>query len=292
MKYISPINITSAKLNSSTADADTVAAWSSAITYTAGVEARMGDRIYKSLQTSNLNHPVTDAAWWQDVRAINKMAMFDTQVSTQTIGTNGLVFEIVTSQVDVCDSLALINLYADTAKLEVVSSGTVTHTEIISLNSVVISDWYDYFFKPDSRESSAVFNFPPASGALLRITLTGSRVAVGFCVAGYTKTIGITRLGGSKDLVDYSKAVADEFGSWTLTRRTFASNGSFQCEVDRSAANGTFNDLAAVRGLPTLWTGVEDDDFTIIFGILGKVRGDLATKTKRYFTVEVKGMAA
>ena len=292
MKYISPINITMAKLNSSTADADTVAAWSSITTYAVGVETRSGDRIYKSLQSSNLNHPVTDVAWWQDVRAINKMAMFDTQVSTQTIGTGGLVFEIITSQVDVCDSLALINLYADIAKLEIVSGGLVTYTEIIALNSVVISDWYDYFFKPDSRESSAVFNFPPAAGALLRITLTGSRVAVGFCVAGYTKSVGITRLGGSKDLVDYSKAVADEFGSWALTRRTFTSNGSFQCEVDRAAANGTFNDLAAVRGLPTLWTGVEDDEFTMIFGILGKVRGDLATKAKRYFTIEVKGMAA
>lgn len=292
MKYISPITITSSKINSSTADADLVAAWSSTTTYAAGVEARGADRIYKSLQSSNLNHSVTDTAWWQDVRSINKMAMFDTQVSTQTIGTDGLVFEIITSQVDVCDSLALINLYADTAKLEVVSSDTVTHTETIQLNLVVISDWYDYFFKPDSRETSAVFNFPPASSALLRITLTGLRVAVGFCVAGYTKTIGVTRLGGSKDLVDYSKAVADEFGSWTLTRRTFASNGSFQCEVDRAAANGTFNDLAAVRGLPTLWTGVEDDEFTVIFGILGKVRGDLATKAKRYFTVEVKGMAA
>lgn len=292
MKYISPIIVTSAKLNSSTADADTVAAWAASTTYSSGAEARSGERIYKSLQPNNINHAVTDAAWWQDVRAINKMAMFDTQVSTQTIGTGGLVFEIITSQIDVCDTLALINLYADTAKLEVVSSGAVTYTQNISLNNAVISDWYDYFFKPDSRETLAVFDFPPAAGALLRITLTGSRVAVGFCVAGYSKTVGITRLGGSKDLVDYSKASADEFGSWTLTRRTFTSNGNFQCEVDRAAANGTFNDLAAVRGLPTLWTGVEDDEFTIIFGILGKVRGDLATKSKRYFTVEVKGMAA
>jgi hypothetical protein len=291
MKYISPINITSAKLNSSTADADSVAAWAATTTYTSGVEARGSDRIYKSLQSSNLNHPLTDAAWWQDVRAINKMAMFDTDVSSQTFGANGLVVELLTSPVDVCDSLALINVSASSIKLEVISGNEVVHSETISLIGSVVSDWYEYFFRPFDVGSSAVFNFAPARGETLKITFYGSQVKVGFCVAGLTRTVGVTRLGGSKDLVDYSKTSADEFGSWSLTRRNFASNGSFQCEVYRDAASSVFNDLAAVRGIPTLWTGVEDDPFTVIFGILGKVRGDLATKAIRYFTVEVKGMA-
>jgi hypothetical protein len=261
-------------------------------TYSLGEKAVIGGRIYKSLQASNLNHSVHDTAWWSDISASNKMRMFDSEVFSQTTATGGLSVEISLPRSSMCDSLALINMAAESVTLEVIVDGDVLHSETVNLFTVGIGDWYDYFFKEGHFETMAVFRFPPGYGHHLRLTINGPDVKVGFCIVGFTNSVGLTRLGGSKDLVDYSRASADEYGSWTLTRRTFTSNGSFQCEVPRESANAVFNGLAAVRGMPTLWTGVEGDDFTVLFGILGKVRGDLATKSVRYFTVEVKGMAA
>lgn len=47
--------------------------WSSTATYMADSTCGAGTptRIYKSLQNNNINHPVTDAAWWQDMGVYN-----------------------------------------------------------------------------------------------------------------------------------------------------------------------------------------------------------------------------
>lgn len=292
MKYISPLEITELMVTSSTAAADTEPAWSSVTTYALGAKAVSGGRIYKSLQASNLNHSINDTSWWSDIGASNKMRMFDNESFSQTTATGGLSVQISIPFTSMCDSLALINLEAESVTLDVLVDGAVLHSETINLFTVAISGWYDYFFKKGSFETMASFRFPPGYGYVLRLTINGPEVKVGVCIVGFTNSVGATRLGGSRDLVDYSRASADEYGSWTLTRRTFTSNGSFQCEVPRESAKGVFNGLASVRGTPTLWTGVEGDDFTVLFGIVGKVRVDLATKSTRYFTVEVKGMAA
>lgn len=291
MKYIAPISITSDKVSVTSSVSDAAPAWSASATYSINALVKYGERIYKSLQNGNLNKAVTDEAWWSNFAPSNKMAMFDGDVSTFTASANSLVVDITSSPIDILDSVALVGVYADAIKLDVIFNNTVTHTQTIKLVRTAIDDWYQYFFAADIYDTRAIFTIPLTSLGVIRLTFTGANIKVGHCIAGLSKSIGTTRLGGSKDLVDYSKASSDEFGAWTLTRRNFTSNGSFSCEVDRDSADAVFNDLAAMRGVPTLWTGVDDDPFTVIFGILGKVRGDLATRAIRYFTVEVKGMA-
>jgi hypothetical protein len=86
MKYIKPTPITDTEFISSTRAENDHAAWSAATTYAlaARVISTATHRIYESVQAGNLNHALTDVAWWIDIGPTNRWAMFDTVVGSIT----------------------------------------------------------------------------------------------------------------------------------------------------------------------------------------------------------------
>jgi len=88
-------------------------------------------KIYESLQAGNTNHvPRNSATWWLDTGSTNRWKMFDQSINSQT--TNADSIQVTLATTGLCDSVALLNISAATARFRMTdsASGVVVTTSI------------------------------------------------------------------------------------------------------------------------------------------------------------------
>lgn len=274
MYVVEPVPFTPALLVSTTAT-ETVAAYNPATTYALNAQARLDStgRIYKSVQAGNTgNAPDASPLWWVDIAPVNRLAMFDNRISTQTTAASPLV--VVLQPGTLCTNLALLNLVGSSVTVEVLVSSVVVYTKTIGLQGALIASWLDYYFTPDEQITVGLFDDLPLYAApQIRITLTGpGPVAVGHCIFGPRRDLGALQYGANAQLMDYSRKETDEFGGTTFVERDYADEFSGQLMVDNGQINGVKRTLRELRSKPTLYVGVPDPRFSELFVAFGWVR--------------------
>src|SRR3990172_2608011 len=87
-------------------------------------------KIYESLQAGNVgNTPRLSPTWWLDTGNTNRWRMFDASISSRTINADSIAITLMPT--GRCDSLALLNIAAATARFRMtdsLSGTTVTMT--------------------------------------------------------------------------------------------------------------------------------------------------------------------
>lgn len=296
MKVVKPAAFTLAMLTATNA-AESVAAWSSATTYAAGVNARTGNRIYQSLAASNLNFPpLTNPLKWADIGPDNTTAAFDGQVSTSTTGTTSLTCTLATG---IIDALALVNVAATTVRLTVRDGpgGVVIFDETAGMDGSTITDWYQYFFfDPLLVRTQIVFDgIPPFASSNASLTISGSgAVSVGHIAFGRVADLGNAAYGATAGITDYSVKTTDAFGVTTFVRRAFSKRMTARLTIANLQLNRIQRLLYDLRATPCVWIGADDAQFDeplTVFGYYRDFSTDIAYPTTSYCSLEIEGLA-
>lgn len=281
MRVIPPIDITDAKLVSSSVPEDDYAEWDVGTTYALGDKVILTSthKVYESVQAGNTGHAPTDETtevpvWWLDLGYTNRWKMFDLYRNTQTAGATYIEIEVELGER--VDSVALVGLAGDTATITMVSDNVVVYSKVIALTIRQTSSWYDYFFESFGiLPAVAAFDLPPFTNATITVRIDGALgAACGSIVFGKSEYLGQVELQAVSDALNFSVVERDAFGNSTLVPRKSVP----KTNQTLMAAKDTTNKLILLRNdlnaKPAVWSGLDDatDGYFNALLILGYYR--------------------
>lgn len=268
LSVLVPVTITDAMLISSTVLETDHPQYVPATNYSAGTRciSVTTHRIYESLRENNIGHDPTDilnrtgaAPWWLDIGATNQRAMFDGEVSTQTISTSPLT---VVVRPGVFNSLYLGNTEAET--LNIMVRDVATGGEIYSHNRVLESsapgDYYEYLFdrfKPQTDFLAS--NIEPYSAPEITLTLSSSsgKVKCGVLSIGDLRPLGLTQYGAKAKPKTYSYIKLNDFGENVIKRRKSAKDMSASAWITLAEADSVLEVITGLLDVPCVWIGTD-----------------------------------
>lgn len=295
MKVIKPVTLGAAQLVSSTAvDAD-VPVFSSIVDYPVGARVLYLSQVYESVQAPNVGHPPAEnALYWALVGPTNRLAMFDGQVSTQTVADSPLAVVVATGLVN---SLALLELRG--SSVSVVgrdgAGGPVIYEAARELEASVVMDWYAYFFEPFSPLTEALFTDLPAYGNIhLEVSIQAplASAACGEMVCGSAYFLGDAEYGGSVGITDYSRKTTTETGATRFQPRRFARRSSQRLWIGAGSLEGVYRLLAGLRATPCVWIGTEAPGFGpfTVYGWYRDFNIEVSYPLVNFCTLDIEGL--
>ena len=295
MKVVKPIVIDAAVLLSSTA-AEADAAYNPATTYALGARVTLASTglVYECVQAPSLGHaPDANALWWAIAGPTNRTAMFDGEISTQTVQAGSLTVVLKPGYVN---SLALFGL--EGASLDVTVrdglAGPVVYSRTVVLDGTLIADWYQYFFEPSVQLGEVVLtDLPPYGNAHVTVSISGGgAVKCGILIAGTVYTLGGTQYGVSAGIIDYSRKDTSASGITTFVKRRYSKRMSAQLLLDNAQLNKVQRVLADLRATPCAWIGTDAPGFEplTIFGFYRDFSIDVAYPAHSLCSLEVEGL--
>ena len=275
----------------------TYAAYAGGTTYAQGdrviVVSTNVHRIYESVQGANTGNAVSDPAWWLDIGATNRWAMFDGVVNAQTERQDNLNVTLLAS--GRVDSVVLLNISAASAHITMTDTidGVVFDQMYALVSNSGIADWYSYFFEPIIRIADLVVtSMPPYANATIQVVMndTGATVKCGECVLGLSRQVGETQYGASVGIQDYSVKTTDAFGNFTVTERAFSKQGSFTVWIDNGLVDELQTLLAGYRATPIVYVGSDSFAATAVFGFYKQFAVEIAYTEKSIVTIDIEGL--
>jgi len=273
--------------------------WASGTAYSTGdtVTDLRTHHNYEALQSTTGNDP-TDAAnidYWLDLGPNNRWAMFDTVNSSQS--SYGEEIDVTFAPGEACDSLALMNMVAATARIIVTSvtgGGTVYDQTFDLADTGFITDWRHYFFDPVTYQADLIVNdLPQYVDAVVRVIIShpGDVAQCGACVVGLSNELGGTVYGASTGIIDFSRKVADDFGNYTLVERAYAKRARFKVFCLNTQIDSIQAQLARLRATPVIYQGTDDYAMTWIYGFFRDFSVDIEYPRHSYLNIEAEGLS-
>lgn len=227
---------------------------------------------YESLAGSNLaQRPVggDGDAWWLDLGPTNRWKMFDESVSSQTLNADSI--SCVFNGAGLIDSVALLNINAATARfvMEDAVDGVVYDQTYNLTSTSGITDWYAYFFEPIVRAVDFVeIEMPKYLNPTITVTLTdtGETVGLGTCVLGLRKDVGVTQIGMSGGIRDYSVKSRDDFGNFSILERAYSRRKTLSVLIDASFVDELDALLSSFRATAIVYVGSESYASSVVYG--------------------------
>lgn len=255
--------------------------------YNAGSTYALGDtvssasthRCYESLQAANLGNPLpvlpeTETAWWLDVAATNKWAMFDFSRNTQSVGASPLTVVVAPGE-----RVNTVGVFCDANSVtisatSVTGGGTVYGPVTFDLNRRTVIDAYTYFYEPfGTVPSKVVFDLPPYSDIIITVTLaaTHGNVKCGGVVVGTAVYIGDVLYQSKNDGLNFSSVTRDLWGNATLVPRRTVPRTTQRLVVDSRYINKILTTRALLNAQVAMWTGIDEDssDWFEMHAVLG-----------------------
>lgn len=275
---------------------DATPAYAAGTTYAAGAQVAYDRSRYQSLQAANTGHtPDVSPTWWARLGPVNQWAMFDDQVSTQTVQASGPLR--VALQAGAMDSLAVLGVEADRVRLVVQdgAGGPVVYDQEQGMAAEAVASWFDYFFNdPTFRRTQALFSgIPPFGSSVATLTFSGSSVKVGHVSYGRVRSLGGLRYGARAGIKDFSRKDTDDFGVTTFVRRANSKYLTGTLEVEKFAINQAHNLLTSLTATPVVWIGSEDayySDTLLVFGFFRDFYCSIDYPTLAIYSLEIEGL--
>lgn len=264
MKVIKPVPITDVQFVSSNVPETDAPEWNAVVNYA------VGDRVIRTAThkayaciiagvDSTLPEESVSLAspHWVEEGPTNRWAMFDNQVSTETVKASPLVIAI---KPGIINSLALINVSGVSVTVEMKYEGEPVYSASRNLDMSEITDWYEYFFAGFELISQVVLTgLPPYMNSEITVTIEGTgQVSCGALIAGKAYGIGQIRYEPTVEIQDYSVKQTDEFGTTTFVQRKYAKKLDCALWLENSRINSVFALVAALRAVPSVWIGSDD----------------------------------
>ena len=292
MEIVRPIPVTPEMVTTNAIDEDQQ--WVSSTTYASGVKVTHSRVIWLSLQSGNSGHEPGAAGsteWWASLGPSNSWAMFDDEVGTVTSRADNIT---VTLSPIGAPSVALLNIRARTAQCVSMHGATEVYNKAVDLwDTVVITDWAEYFFNEPEFRTEAIFDgLPAVPGQSVTVTLSamGAMVQCGMAILGKPFDVGRELVGLKRDGTDFSTVTFDPFGKATIKRRGYARDVSTQTLLENTAFDRIARRLDQIGSEPVLvLSGRPRFDSTVVYGLVSYSL-DLRMYTHSYASIDVKGL--
>jgi len=162
-----------------------------------------------------------------------------------------------------------------------------------TLNSALVDNWYDYFYKDYILLSEAIFeNIPVYTRTRITVCVVGDIVKCGIVFAGSSTRIGTTQYGASAGIIDYSKKETDEFGTTTFIKRAFSKRMNVNLILPSSDLFRVQRILSDIRATPCVWIGSDADIYKslIMYGYYKDFSLEIPYPEYSYCSLQVEGL--
>jgi hypothetical protein len=162
------------------------------------------------------------------------------------------------------------------------------------LNTTLISNWYEYFFKEDDNLTELVFeNIPVYTTTTTTVGIYDStKTKVGVNVLGNIYSLGVTQYGAGAGIIDYSKKETDEFGNTTFTRRAFSKRMNVNIIFPSGDLKRIQKLLSEIRATPCVWVGTNDSTYSplVMYGFYRDFNLEIPYPEYSYCSLQVEGL--
>ena len=296
LKVIKPLTVTDAMLVSNAPEAD-YAAWVAATAYTLGTKVIRTEthKVYERLIAgTTATAPESDATNWLEISPTNRWKMFDNSNTTQTERAGSIVVTLTPGQV--VNSLALLNVVADTVRVQVIDpvDGTVYDKTIDMQAPPSESSWYSYFFSEIKRSTRVTITDMPSygsAGITVTLTVATGNAACGVLVIGTVREIGAFGIeyGARVGVQDYSRKERDAFGNYRYVKRANSKKFNVSMLLDNADLDAVNQFLSELDG-PVVWIGSDTYDSLVVYGFAKDYGTTIAYYAYSQFTLDVEGL--
>lgn len=233
----------------------------------------------------------------------NKWAIIATALGTQTVfyrNTADPTYTTITPSLfsfDTSYTKVFYNKSTDTLFLfgnnnKIITSPNIYFQEY-SLNTALVDNWYDYFYKDYTLLSESIFeNIPVYTRTRITICVVGDVVRCGIAFAGISTKIGTTQYGASAGIIDYSKKETDEFGTTTFIKRAFSKRMNVNLILLSSDLYRVQKVLSDIRATPCIWIGSDTDIYKSLtmYGYYKDFSLEIPYPEYSYCSLQVEGL--
>ena len=294
LKVIKPLTITDAMLTSTsiaepdlTFDPAGIVAWSTGTSYALKALVYGTDHlIYESLQAANLAHnPLFDVqnntvippVYWlarNDLGKTNRWQCLDLLRNLKSKRLGNQTF-VITPGVRI-DSLGLFGLEADSVTITIVNGATTIYTKTLTTSTRIVTNWFDYFFKPFTNKKNYVFfDIPPYTNSVITVTLNSTTTsALGSFVIGNQVDMGNILYGAQSDVINPSRIDRTFDGAAILLQRQSTPKVNAVVLAKKTSVDSIRELRVFLNAMPAVWAGIDqvDDAYFESLLILGIYR--------------------
>ncbi|QBX34584.1 hypothetical protein E4191_07570 [Paracoccus liaowanqingii] len=275
MKIIEPYTVLPAMMLASNVPETDFPQWVSGTTYTNGARVIRSNAIWESVQASNVGHdPDTDALseWWFRIGATNRWRAFDNRLGGVTRQPGNITYTIRPPRT--LNSIAFFGLDAQSVRVRVTTPGSVLISdqafELASRDQV--GTFWEYIYTPFTVRSDLILtglSLPSGSSVEITVASTGS-AEVGEIMIGNQIDIGISLMGSTLGVVDYSRKDRDEFGGVFIVPRPVSETVRFRFSVPSGGESRVQQIIRRITSKVCVFYALDgEDDFGMtIAGIL------------------------
>lgn len=297
VSFIMPLTILAAAIASSTAVArlPTELDWVATTDYAVGTvvyRPDLGRRFECLVKGVSSAKPEDSGDRWYDLGATDKMAMFDGEVSTQSIapGTLTVVF-----RPGAFNAMYLAGIEGGSLSITIreAPGGAAFYSYSGSLEDSAPADYYDYFFAPFIPKTEfLVTDLPPYASCEVTITISnpGGVARCGMASLGDLVSLGGPALQGvTVEPKSYARIVTDDRGKTSIKKGKAARDLAISAWVPVEEADAVVDALMQVMGVPCTWIGTDMQSYRSLrtFGLgNGKLTYDKVNHATLNLTVQ------
>lgn len=247
------------------------------------------------------NDPLTSPLFWEELPAPSRMAPFDGEVNTQSIGSDQMVVAFAPGQIS---TITLMNLYAEFATVSVLSrSGiniSLVYTETFRLLPPNLQAWEEPVARRTTVPIVEIPGWESITDPIVVIALRGDGpVKAGMIHVGQIYDLGDLQYGAGFDLSSFTQWNFDAFGRVKSNKKPFYKTLEGELMMKKDSVD--FNEVCRVRQLlidvPTVYYSLnseaallEYEDGAVIYAIFEQFRLIAAGPNHNTASVRFRGM--
>jgi hypothetical protein len=268
--------------------------YSSSTTYAAGARVRDAfHAAYVSQAAGNLGNPLTDITKWVKDSATNRWAMLDTYNNTQTTNPEEII--LVLSPQAISQGVYLGNLDASEVRVSMVDlyRGVVYQQTESLIVSTSKSSFFRWSFNRIKRKSYFLtLKMPVFANALVTIVIRkpGGIAKCGMCMIGPAVDVGLSLMGLSTELKDFSTTTFNIDGTSETVPRNYAKRMSVDISVDNDQIDGLQETLADYRQKVVVYVGAVMYDSAILVGKFTSLKNVIESFPRSKMSMQIEGV--
>lgn len=249
--------------------------------------------VYLSMVAGNVGKALSDPAFWNKRTAINRWAMFDDRNSTQTSNPEEIVSVFSAQAI----TQGLFAGAMDASEVRVSMTHPTRGLVFSETKSLVLprsgSSFFGWCFnRLRQRTWFLTLKLPVFANALVTVTIKkpGGVPKCGMCLLGPTVDVGLSLMGLSTELKDYSTTTFFTDGSSSTVERGFSKKMSVDISVESDRVETIEDDLIKRRQKTLVFLGSTMRGDTMLVGRFSSLRKVIDSFPRSKMALQIDGV--
>ncbi len=254
--------------------------------YAIGDKCVFGNNKYQCILAATGKQPDSNATYWQYIGMINKYAMIDEYLNTQSLAAGDITITFDTAGEN---GIYLTNMLATTLTVTQVANGNTVMSKTVQLVNTV-SDFYTYNFDPIDYRADYFVPLALYYNSTVTITLNHTNAKIGGIFIGKISDVGSSLWDTEVGIIDYSKKTTDSFGNTYLKQGYFKKRLRLNYAVQTAKIDYLMRVLAQVRGTAVVFIASDMYDSLMAYGFFTDITQTYNNPTMSFGNISIEGL--